>query len=232
MSAVIAPPKPRFRGRIHQVAFFVSIPAGVLLILLANGPAAIAVASVYAVSLAAVFGSSAVYHRGQWTERARRWMKRLDHSLIFVLIAASYTPVAALVLGGPWEVVLLSVIWTGAVVGITMKMARPDGLSIPSAALYMVLGWLAIVALPQLARRDDPRRADPPAGRRPPLHGRSDRVREPASRPLAFDLRLSRGLALVHGRRGGLPLRDDPAPAPSFVTGSWYRGRRGRYRRP
>jgi len=156
MSAVIAPTKPRFRGRIHQVAFFVSIPAGVLLILLANGPAAIAVASVYAVSLAGVFGSSAVYHRGQWTERARRWMKRLDHSLIFVLIAASYTPVAALVLGGPWKVVLLSVIWTGAIVGITMKMARPDGLSIPTAALYMVLGWLAIVALPQLVREMTP----------------------------------------------------------------------------
>src|SRR6266511_5178231 len=88
MAAVVAPPKPRLRGRIHQVAFFVSLPAGVVLILLANGPAAIAVASVYAVSLTAVFGSSAVYHRGQWTERARRWMKRVDHSMIFVLIAA------------------------------------------------------------------------------------------------------------------------------------------------
>jgi hemolysin III len=56
------------------------------------------------------------------------------------------------VLGGPWEVVLLSVIWAGAVVGVTLKMARPDGLSVVSAALYIVLGWLAIVALPQLAR--------------------------------------------------------------------------------
>ena len=152
MAAVLAPPKPRLRGRIHQVAFFVSVPAGVVLILLANGPAAIAVASVYAVSLTAVFGSSAVYHRGHWTERARRWLKRVDHSMIYILIAASYTPVAALVLGGTWEVVLLSVIWAGAVVGVTMKMARPDGLSIVSAALYMVLGWLAILALPQLVR--------------------------------------------------------------------------------
>ena len=152
MAAVLAPPKPRLRGRIHQVAFFVSVPAGVVLILFANGPAAIAVASVYAVSLTAVFGSSAVYHRGHWTERARRWLKRVDHSMIYVLIAASYTPVAALVLGGTWEVVLLSVIWAGAVVGVTMKMARPDGLSIVSAALYMVLGWLAILALPQLVR--------------------------------------------------------------------------------
>jgi hemolysin III len=156
MAAVITPPKPRLRGRIHQVAFFVSIPAGLVLVLLASGPAAMAVAAVYAVSLAAVFGSSAAYHRGRWTERARRWMKRLDHSLIFVLIAASYTPVAALVLGGPWEVVLLSVIWAGAVVGITMKLVRPDGFSVPSAVLYMVLGWLAVVAFPQLVREMTP----------------------------------------------------------------------------
>ena len=152
MSLVAAIPKPRLRGRIHQVAFFVSVPAGALLVLLASGAAATAVAAIYAVSLSAVFASSAAYHRGAWSERARRWMKRLDHSMIFVLIAASYTPVAALVLGGPWEVVLISVVWTGAVVGITMKLARPDGLRVPTAMLYMVLGWLAIFALPQLLR--------------------------------------------------------------------------------
>ncbi len=156
MVVAAQPLKPRLRGRIHQVAFFVSIPAGAVLVYLANGTAATAVATIYALSLAAVFGSSAAYHRGSWTERARRWMKRLDHSMIFVLIAASYTPVAALVLGGTWEVVLLSVIWAGAVVGITMKMARPDGFSIPSAALYMVLGWLAVVAFPQLLREMTP----------------------------------------------------------------------------
>ncbi len=142
-------PKPRLRGRIHQVAFFVSIPAGVVLVLLAHGPAATTVAAVYAASLAAVFGSSAAYHRGRWTERARRWMKRLDHSMIFVLIAASYTPVA-LVLGGTWEAVLLSLAWAGAVAGITLKMARPDGHHLIGGVLYMSLGWLAVIALPQL----------------------------------------------------------------------------------
>jgi hemolysin III len=143
-------PKPRLRGRIHQVAFFVSIPAGVVLVLLAHGPAATTVAAVYAASLAAVFGSSAAYHRGRWTERARRWMKRLDHSMIFVLIAASYTPVAALVLSGTWEAVLLSLAWAGAVAGITLKMARPDGHHLIGGILYMGLGWLAVIALPQL----------------------------------------------------------------------------------
>ena len=145
-----APTKPRLRGRIHQVAFFVSVPAGAILVLLASGPAATAVAAIYAVSLSAVFGSSAAYHRGAWTESGRRWMKRLDHSMIFVLIAASYTPVAALVLGGTWEVVLMSLVWTGAVVGVAMKVARPDGLTVPTAVLYMVLGWLALALFPQL----------------------------------------------------------------------------------
>jgi len=146
-------PKPRFRGRIHQVAFFFSIPAGMILIVLADGPAATTVAAVYAVSLTAVFGASAAYHRGTWTEPARRWMKRLDHSMIFVLIAASYTPVAVLVLGGTWEAVLLALAWTGAVVGVTIKMARPDGLNVIGSILYMGLGWLAVIALPELLAR-------------------------------------------------------------------------------
>jgi hemolysin III len=152
MDVTLAPLKPRLRGRIHQVAFWVSIPAGLLLVLLASGPAATTVALIYAVSLSAVFGSSAAYHRGTWSEPARRWMRRLDHSMIFVLIAGSYTPVSVLVLDGTWEAVLLSLVWTGAAVGVTLKMVRPEGLSVTSAILYMGLGWLAMIALPQLLR--------------------------------------------------------------------------------
>jgi hemolysin III len=150
MDAALTPPRPRLRGRIHQVAFFVSIPAGIALVLLASGPVPTAVAAIYAVSLTAVFGSSAAYHRGRWSEPARRWMRRLDHSMIFVLIAASYTPVSVLVLDGTWEALLLSLVWAGAAVGVTLKMVRPDGLSVTSAILYMGLGWAAMIALPQL----------------------------------------------------------------------------------
>jgi hemolysin III len=150
MVAIVAPPKPRLRGRIHQVAFFVSLPAGVILVLLARGPAATAVATIYTVSLTAVFGASAAYHRGRWTERSRLWMKRVDHSLIFVLIAGSYTPISVLALHGPWEVVVLSVAWTLAAIGITLKMVKPDGLSVLTATLYMGMGWFALVATPQL----------------------------------------------------------------------------------
>ena len=152
MVSVLEPPKPRLRGRIHQVAFFVALPASVVLIALAAGTTARTVATIYAVSLVAVFGSSAAYHRGTWTERGRRWMKRLDHSMIFVLIAGTYTPVAVFALEGAWEAVLLSTVWAGAALGVALKIARPDGLRIVTATLYMALGWLAIVALPQMLR--------------------------------------------------------------------------------
>jgi hemolysin III len=140
------------RGRIHQVAFFVSVPAAIALIALAHGTAATIAATIYGVALVGVFASSAAYHRGRWTPRARLNMRRLDHSMIFVLIAASYTPVALLALDGPWQAVLLSLVWVGAAVGVTMKVARPDGLSATTGALYVVLGWIALIALPQLIR--------------------------------------------------------------------------------
>ena len=152
MDAAAVPEKPRLRGRIHQAALFVAVPAGAVLVVMARGIVATTVAVLYAMSLSAVFGASAAYHRGRWSERARRWMKRLDHSMIFVLIAGSYTPVSVLALHGPWEIVLLSVVWAGAAVGVTLKMVRPDGLLILTSILYMALGWLALVALPQLFR--------------------------------------------------------------------------------
>lgn len=150
MDAVLAPPKPRLRGRIHQFAFFVSIPAGIVLIVLAQGVAATTAAVIYAVSLSAVFGSSASYHVGAWSAPALRRMKRLDHSMIFVLIAGSYTPITLLVLHGAWSVVILSLIWALAAIGITLKLARIDGLSTIAAVLYMAMGWLVVIPFLQL----------------------------------------------------------------------------------
>jgi hemolysin III len=150
MDAVLPTDRPLWRGRIHQVAFFVSIPAGAALVLLAEGWVARLAASVYALSLVAVFGSSAAYHRGRWTPKALRRMKRLDHSMIFVLIAGSYTPVALLALDGSWTVVILSLVWTGAATGIVLKLVRIDGFSVLTSILYMALGWLALIALPSM----------------------------------------------------------------------------------
>jgi hemolysin III len=151
-----APAKPRLRGRIHEVAFFVSIPAGVALVLVAQSPLGRVVAAIYAVSLSAVFASSAAYHRGRWSPAALRRMKRLDHSLIYVLIAGSYTPVAALALHGAWSTVVLSVVWVGAAVGVVLKLVRIDGLRVATGILYLALGWFALVALPQLVRGVSP----------------------------------------------------------------------------
>ncbi|MFB3737452.1 MAG: hemolysin III family protein [Candidatus Velamenicoccus archaeovorus] len=153
------PLKPRLRGRIHEIAFFVSVPAGGALVALAAGPVARVGALVYAISLSAVFGASAAYHRGDWSARALRRMKRLDHSMIFVLIAGSYTPVALLVLHGAWSVVILSIVWAGAATGVVLKLARIDGLSVPTGILYIALGWLAVIALPQLLRGMSPLQA-------------------------------------------------------------------------
>jgi hemolysin III len=141
---------PRLRGRIHQVAFFLAVPAGIVLVALAHGPVARSAAAIYAASLIALFGASAAYHIGRWSPRRRRLLKRVDHSLIYVLIAGTYTPVTVLALRGTWEAVLLSVVWSGAAIGVALKLFRPDGFRVATSALYMALGWLGVVALPEL----------------------------------------------------------------------------------
>jgi hemolysin III len=83
-------------------------------------------------------------------------MKRLDHSMIFVLIAGSYTPIALLMLDGPWAIVVLSVVWAAAAGGITLKLVRIDGFSALTAGLYVAMGWFALVALPQLVHQMPP----------------------------------------------------------------------------
>ena len=138
------------RGRLHEVAFFISVPAGIALIALADTGKARVAASIFAVGLAGVFGASAAYHRIAWSDPARRRMKRLDHSMIFVLIAGTYTPLCLLALNGVWSVAMLATVWAGAVTGIVLKQVRIDGLKRVSGFLYIALGWASIVALPQL----------------------------------------------------------------------------------
>lgn len=140
------------RGRLHEIAFFVSIPAGIALIALADTGRARLAAVVFATGLAGVFGASAAYHRVAWSDPARRLMKRLDHSMIFILIAGTYTPLCLLALSGVWSVVLLATVWAGAITGIVLKQVNVDGLRRVSGFLYISLGWISIVSLPQLFR--------------------------------------------------------------------------------
>jgi hemolysin III len=107
--------------------------------------------AIYAVSVAGLFGTSALYHRITWTSlRARRWMRRLDHSMIFVLIAGTYTPFAVLVLEGTLATVILVVVWAGALGGVVLKLLWIDAPKPLVAVLYVMLGWVAIAAFPDL----------------------------------------------------------------------------------
>jgi len=146
-----AMPKPRLRGRLHQWAFFVSIPAGIALVAVARGAEARVSAAIFTASLTALYGVSAAYHRGQWSERVRSRMRRLDHSMIFVLIAGSYTPVTLLALRPAWGVTLLALAWAGAAVGVVITVLYLERWPVVGFTMYLVLGWLAIVAAPQLA---------------------------------------------------------------------------------
>jgi hemolysin III len=150
MSSLPAMPKPRLRGRLHQVAFFVSIPAGIALVALARGSEARVAAMIFAATLTALYGVSALYHRRDWSSRAHRFMKHLDHSRIFVFIAGSYTPVTLLALHPAWGITLLILAWSGAAVGVLVTVLRLEHWHGVGFAMYLVLGWLAVFAAPQL----------------------------------------------------------------------------------
>jgi len=144
--------KPRLRGVSHQWAFFVALAAGVILVVAAPSGRATLAAAIYAVTVAAMFGASALYHRVDWKSlSARRWMRRLDHSMIYLLIAGTYTPFALLVLDGGIANAVLIAVWSGAALGIGLKMLWPDTPKWLTAAVYVTLGWVAVIAFPELA---------------------------------------------------------------------------------
>lgn len=144
-------PKPRMRGRLHQSAFLGSIPAGAVLVLLAPDARARVATLIYALTLTGLFGVSASYHLGDWSEAAYARMRRLDHSMIFVLIAGTYTPYCVLVLEGTLATAVLVAVWTGAGVGVATKLYRVD-LHVLSGFMYIGLGWLVVVSMPALLR--------------------------------------------------------------------------------
>ena len=154
MSDAAQPPllvKPRLRGVSHQWAFFISVGLGIALVISAPSGTATTAAAVYAACVATLFGSSAVYHRVDWKRpNARRWMRRLDHSAIFLLIAGSYTPFALLALDGTLADVILGVIWAGALAGIVLKLVWIDAANWLTATIYVLLGSVAFGAFPGL----------------------------------------------------------------------------------
>jgi hemolysin III len=142
--------RPRLRGVFHQYAFFASLLLGAVLVVGSSGPAERTSAVVFATALAAMFGISALYHRIMWRPRTRLWMRRLDHAAIYLLIAGTYTPFALLALTDVWRWTILPVVWGGALVAIVLKLAWVDAPKWLAVAIGIALGWIGVVALPQL----------------------------------------------------------------------------------
>jgi hemolysin III len=145
------PSVPRLRGVLHQYAFFAAVIAGIVLVVLADGIRERLAVWVYAVALAAMFGASALYHRFPWRSAASRLRaRRLDHAAIFVFIAGSYTPFVLLAFGGALQLVVFTSVWAGAALGVVLELRWIHAPRWVSAVAYLVVGWIGVVALPQL----------------------------------------------------------------------------------
>ena len=138
------------RGISHAVAFVASIPLGLALVLEADTRRALVAASIFAASVAAMFGASALYHCLDWSEARRRWLRRLDHVGIYGLIAGTYTPFGLLVLRGHWRPVVLGIVWSGALAAVLLKFVWLDAPTWLSSVIGITLGWVGVVIAPQL----------------------------------------------------------------------------------
>lgn len=144
-------PTPRLRGVLHQWALVAAVPAGIVLVVVAEGTRARLATAVYVVALAAMLGASALYHRVSWkTSRRRAWARRLDHAMIFVFIAGTYTPFALLSMHGWAPAVVLVSVWAGAALGLVGNVAWIDAPGWVTAPAYLLVGWVGVIAAPQL----------------------------------------------------------------------------------
>jgi hemolysin III len=143
--------KPRLRGVFHEYAFYAAVVAGVVLVALSDSSRELVATWIYAVALAAMFGVSALYHRINWrSARVRAWMRRLDHSTILLLIAGTYTPFALLAFDGVVADAILITVWAGAAAGLVLNLAWIDAPKWVAASVFVALGWVGVVALPQM----------------------------------------------------------------------------------
>ncbi|CAN5514377.1 hemolysin III family protein [soil metagenome] len=147
---------PRLRGVSHAVAFFFALAAAAVIVVLAPRGEATTAVTVYGAALVALFGASALYHRWPGPRRFKPLLRKLDHSAIFVFIAASYTPVAAILVHGTVGWLVLVGVWAGAALGVAFSLGWIDAPRPAVAGSYVVLGWFVVIAVPQLVRKLDP----------------------------------------------------------------------------
>ncbi|TAK67784.1 MAG: hypothetical protein EPO22_02605 [Dehalococcoidia bacterium] len=143
-------PRPMMRGVLHLAVAFVAPFGLVLLLLLADSPKRYVGASIFATSLLLLYASSANYHLAPWPDRLHDVWKRVDHSMIFVLIAGTYTPFCLVVLDNAWGIPMLSVIWSLAAGGALLKTIWPHAPRWLGVGLYMALGWIGIIPVVQV----------------------------------------------------------------------------------
>ncbi|TQJ31681.1 hemolysin III family protein [Microbacterium sp. SLBN-146] len=148
--------KPTWRGWIHAATFPVAIVAGIILIVLAQGTPAKWASAVFVTTSLLLFGNSALYHRFNWGPRTRVILKRIDHANIVLLIAGTYTPLAVLALPTDQAVILLSLVWGGALAGILFRVFWIDAPRWLYVALYLVLGWAAVMYMVPLFQASAP----------------------------------------------------------------------------
>src|SRR6478672_11894408 len=144
--------KPRLRGVFHEGGFYAAVALAVPLALTAEPGRGRVSAIVFSACLAGCFGASALYHRPTWQPVARSWLARLDHAGIYLLIAGSYTPIGLIVLSGRWRVSVLSIVWTGATIANLVKLFWVRVPKWASAVIALTLGWIGIVAIPELLK--------------------------------------------------------------------------------
>lgn len=144
--------KPRLRGWLHELTFPLSLTAGIALIVASPTGVARVATSIYTITSSLLFGVSAIYHRGHWRLRVRQLLRRLDHANVYLMIAGSYTPIAALALRGATRALVLAIVWAGAASGVAFRLlwtGAPRWLYTP---LYIVLGWVAVAVMPELLK--------------------------------------------------------------------------------
>ncbi len=145
--------RPRLRGHLHAVAAALSVVALILLVSVAHSTQAVVAAWIYGIAAILCYATSSTYHIVARTERARGFMQRMDHSMIYLMIAGTFTPVGILAMSGWWRWLVVASIWLGAAFGVALWIPRRPRLPRFAVALYIILGWGAFAALPALSRR-------------------------------------------------------------------------------
>ena len=143
-------PRPLLRGYLHLAAAIAAVVGLIGLMMLAHTPRGYVGGATFALSLILLYSTSATYHTIRWGRRMHAFLKRLDHSMIFVVIAGSYTPFCLFAASTAWGISILAIVWSIALAGIVLKVAWPSGPRWLGVSLYIAAGWVALVASTEL----------------------------------------------------------------------------------